>query len=117
MFSGTETTLALMDQAARTLQSPTASLGDEIRAMDRAEKSLAMARAEKLAPMEAVRAHESEGAASITVWARREIGQDAGLTRAQVRSVNVTRTMHQVRQAAAEAPARQPKRTGRTCSC
>ena len=102
MFSGPDTTLAVMDQAARTLRSPTASLGDEIRAMDRAEKALAMAKAVKLAEMEAARAHESEGASSITVWARREISQDAGLTRAQVRAVSMTKTMHQVREAAAE---------------
>ncbi|HUS20795.1 MAG TPA: DUF222 domain-containing protein [Aeromicrobium sp.] len=102
MFSGSDTTLAVMRDAARTLQSPTASLGDEVRAMDRAEKALAMAKAAKLAEMDALRAHESEGAASITVWARREIQQDAGATRAQVRSINTTRTMHQVREAAAE---------------
>jgi len=102
MNSGIGATLAVMRQTARTLQSPTASLGDEVRALDRAEKALAMAKAEKLAEMEATRAHESEGAASITVWARREVQQDAGVTRAQVRSVTMTRTMHQVRQAATE---------------
>jgi hypothetical protein len=100
MNSGTDTTLAVMRQTARTLQSPTASLGDEIRELDRLEKAAAMAKAEKLAEMDATRAHESEGAASVTVWARREIQQDAGLTRAQVRSVTATRTMHQVREAA-----------------
>jgi hypothetical protein len=102
MFSGTDTTLAVMRQTARVLQSPTVSLGDEVRALDQAEKALAMAKAEKLAEMEAMRAHESEGAASVTVWARREICQDAGVTRAQVRSVSMTRTMHQVRKAATE---------------
>ena len=102
MNSGTDATLAVMRQTARTLQSPTASLGDEIRELDRLEKAAAMAKAEKLAEMDATRAHESEGAASVTVWARREIQQDAGLTRAQVRSVNATRTMHQVREAAIE---------------
>ncbi len=61
-----------------------------------------MAKAEKLAQMDATRAHESEGAASVTVWARREIQQDAGLTRALVRSVSMTRTLHQVRKAAVE---------------
>ncbi len=91
-----------MRDAARVLASPTASLGDEVRAIDRAEKALAMAKAVKLAEMEATRAHESDGASSITVWARREIHQDAGATRAQVRSVNTTRTMLQVRQAALE---------------
>lgn len=102
MISGTDTTLAVMGEAIRTLQSPVASLGDEIRALDRAEKALAMAKADKLAEMEVTHGHESEGASSITVWARREIGQDAGLTRAHVRSVNITRTMHQVREAALE---------------
>lgn len=99
MISGTDTTLAVMRDAARCLQSPTASLGDEVRALDRAEKAIAMAKAEKLAQMDAMRAHEAEGAASVTVWARREIQQDAGATRAQVRSVSLTRTMHQVREA------------------
>ena len=100
MNSGTDTTLAVMRDAARVLQSPTASLGDEVRALDQAEKAIAMAKAVKLAEMEAMRAHESEGAASITVWARREIHQDAGITRGQVRSVSMTRTLHQVREAA-----------------
>jgi len=102
MISGTDTTVAVMREAARTLQSPTASLGDEVRALDRLEKAAAMAKAEKLAEMDVTRAHESEGAASVTVWARREICQDAGITRAQVRSVSMTRTMHQVREAALE---------------
>jgi hypothetical protein len=102
MISGTDTTLAVMRQTARVLQSPTVSLADEVRALDRAEKAAAMAKAEKLAEMDATRAHESDGAASVTVWARREIQQDAGTTRAQVRSVSMTRTMHQVREAALE---------------
>jgi hypothetical protein len=99
MSSGTGTTLAVMREAARCLQSPTTSLGDEVRALDRAEKAMAMAKAEKLAEMDAMRAHESEGAASVTVWARREIQQDAGLTRTQIRAVSMTKTMHQVREA------------------
>ena len=94
MISGTDTTLAVMRQTARVLQSPTVSLADEVRALDQAEKAIAMAKAEKLAEMDATRAHESDGAASVTVWARREICQDAGITRAQVRSVSMTRTMH-----------------------
>jgi hypothetical protein len=102
MIAETDTTLAVMRQTARVLQSPTASMSDEIRALDQVEKAAAMAKAEKLAEMEATRAHESEGAASVTVWARREIQQDAGITRAQVRSVQMTHTMHQVRQAAIE---------------
>ena len=102
MIAGTDTTVAVMRDAARVLGSPTASLGDEVRAIDRAEKALAMAKAVKLAEMEATRAHESDGASSITVWARREIHQDAGATRTQVRSVATTGTMAQVRQAALE---------------
>lgn len=101
MFSGTDTTLAaVMHDAERVLQSPTASLADEVRELDRLEKAAAMAKAIKLAEMDATRAHESEGAASITVWARREIQQDAGVTRAQVRAANTTRTMKQVHAAA-----------------
>lgn len=102
MISGTDTTLVVMRQAARCLQSPTSSLGDEIRALDQAEKAIAVAKAEKLAQMDATRAHESEGAASVTVWARREIHQDASITRSQIRSVDMTRTLHELRDAAAE---------------
>jgi hypothetical protein len=101
MNSGIDTTTALMREAARVLHSPTASLGDEVRALDQAEKAIAMAKAERLAEMDATGARECEGAASVTVWARREICQDAHVTRAQVRSICLTRTMHQVREAAA----------------
>lgn len=100
MISGTDTTVEAMRAAACTLLSPTASLGDEVRALDLAEKAIAMAKAERLAEMDATRAHELDGAASVTVWARREIQQDAAVTRAQVRAVTMTRTMHEARQAA-----------------
>ncbi len=102
MTTGADQTLGAMREAVRCLQSPTASVGDEIRALDRAEKAIAVAKARRLAEMNASRAHESEGAPSITVWARREICQDAAITRSQIRSVSMTSTLHQVSEAATD---------------
>lgn len=96
----TEQLAGILRDAVRMLRSPTASLGDEVRAMDLAEKALATAKAEKLAEMDATKAHESEGASSITVWARRELGQDAHVTRAQVKAAATMRELPEVGDAA-----------------
>lgn len=99
MFSGSDAVGAMRD-ASRALQSVASSLGDEIRALDRAEKAIAIAKAERLAEMDATGGHESEGASSITVWARREIHQDAPTTRAQVRAAATMRQLPEVGEAA-----------------
>lgn len=86
MPSDVEPLLALMRETARVLRSPVTSTGDEIRALDQLIKAADVAKAERLAEMDATKAHEIDGASSITVWARREIGQDASVTRAHVKA-------------------------------
>lgn len=89
-----------MGAAARVLRSPIASAGDEVKALDRVIKAAEVAKAERLAEMEATKAHELEGASSITVWARREIGQDAAVTRAQVKAAATMTTLPKAGEAA-----------------
>ncbi len=50
--------------------------------------------------MDATKAHESEGASSIGTWARRELNQDAGLTRQMVRAAATFRDLPAVGEAA-----------------
>jgi hypothetical protein len=86
MLSGSDQTIGILRDTARVLRSPVSSLGDEVKAIDLAEKTLAVAKAERLAQMDTTKAHEADGASSITTWARREIHQDAHVTRAQVKA-------------------------------
>lgn len=100
MFSGNDQTIGILRDTARVLRCPTASLGDEVKALDLAEKALAVAKAERLAEMDAIKAHEADGASSITTWARREINQDAHVTRAQVKAAATMRELPSVGEAA-----------------
>ena len=86
MFSGDETAIATLRDAARAMASVTTSTGDELRAIDLAIQAVQAAKCDRLAEMDATGAHESEGASSIGTWARRELQQDAGLTRQMVRA-------------------------------
>ena len=67
MPSDVEPLLALMRETARVLRSPVTSTGDEIRALDQLIKAADVAKAERLAEMDATKAHEIDGASSITV--------------------------------------------------
>jgi len=91
MLRGDETTIATLGEAARAMASVTTSTGDEIRTLAAARNAIDAAISERLAIMDESREHEAEGASSIGTWARRELRQDAGLTRQMVRAA---RTFH-----------------------
>jgi hypothetical protein len=100
MLGGDEASIATLRDAARALRSVTTSTGDEIRAIDAAIRVLEAAKCERLAAMDEAKEHEVEGASSIGTWARRELGQDAGLTRQMVRAAVTFRDLPAVGAAA-----------------
>jgi hypothetical protein len=100
MDAGTEQAVGVMRDAARVLRSPVASLGEEVKALDQVIKAAEAAVAVRLGEMEATKVHELEGASSIAVWARREIGQDASVTRSQVKAAATMRELPEVAKAA-----------------
>ena len=95
-----EATIATMRDAARVLRSVTSSTGDEIRAIEMAIRALQAAKCDRLAAMHESREHEAEGASSIGTWARRELNQDAGVTRQMVRAAATFRDLPAVAEAA-----------------
>jgi hypothetical protein len=100
MFGDVETTIATLRDAAHAMASVSTSTGDEIRAIDTAIKALHAAKCDRLAAMHESREHEAEGASSIGTWARRELNQDAGLTRQMVRAATTFCDLPAVRAAA-----------------
>jgi hypothetical protein len=100
MLGGDETTIAKLRDAAVALRSVTTSTGEEIKALTRARNAADAALCDRLAAMDETRAHEAEGASSIVTWARRELGQDAGLTRQMVRAGSTFRDLPAVGAAA-----------------
>ncbi len=100
MLRGNETTIATLRDAARAMASVTTSTGDELRALTDARNALDAAISERLADMDESKAHEAEGASSIGTWARRELNQDAGLTRQMVRAARTFRDLPAVGEAA-----------------
>lgn len=95
-----ETTIATLRDAARAMRSVTTSPGDEIRVIETAIRALQAAKCELLADMDESKSHEAEGASSIGTWARRELNQDAGLTRQVVRAASTFRDLPAVGEAA-----------------
>ncbi len=93
MSGDVETTIATLRDAASAMRSVTTSIGDEVKAIDTALKTLQAAKSERLAEMDATKAHEADGASSIGTWARRELGQDPGLTRQMVRAAATCRDL------------------------
>ena len=100
MSGDIETTIAALRDAARAMASVTTSTGDEIRAIEKAIGALQAAKCERLAVMHEAREHEAEGASSIATWARRELHQDAGLTRQMVRAAATFRELPSMGEAA-----------------
>ena len=58
------------------------------------------AKCDRLAEIDRTKAHEADGASSISTWARRELRQDAGLTRQMVRAAATFRDLPAVGEAA-----------------
>ena len=100
MLGGDDTTIATLRDAARAMRSATTSTGHELRAIETAIQALQAAKCERLARMDETKAHEAEGASSIGTWARRELNQDAGLTRQMVRAATTFRELPAVGEAA-----------------
>ena len=100
MLGGDDPTIATLKEAALAIRSVSASTGDEIRAIDTAIDALQAAKCERLAEMELTKAHEADGASSISTWARRELNQDAGRTRQMVRAGRTFRDLPAVAEAA-----------------
>jgi hypothetical protein len=86
MFGGTTTTIAAMRDAAHAMTSVASSPADELKALAAARDAIEVAMCERLAEMDQTKAHEDDGASSITTWARRELHQDATTTRKMVRA-------------------------------
>jgi hypothetical protein len=95
-----EPTIATLRDAARVMRSVTTSTGDEIRALSAARNAIDAALSERLAAMNAAKEHETDGASSIGTWGRRELRQDAGLTRQMVRAASTFRELPAVGEAA-----------------
>ena len=95
-----EPTIATLRDAARSMRSVTTSTGDEVRALAAARNAIDAALSERLAAMNATKEHEADGASSIGTWARRELRQDAGLTRQMVRAASTFRDLPAVGEAA-----------------
>ena len=100
MLRDVDTTIATLREAACAMASVTTSIGDEIRAIETAIQSLQAAKCDRLAAMHESREHEVEGASSIVTWARRELNQDAGLTRQMVKAVATFHDLPAVAEAA-----------------
>jgi uncharacterized protein DUF222/HNH endonuclease len=100
MLGDVETTIATLRDAALAMRSVTTSTADEVRALSAARNALDAALCDRLAEIDRTKAHEVEGASSIGTWARRELNQDAGLTRQMVRAAGTFRDLPSVGESA-----------------
>ena len=100
MFGRDDTTIATLRDAARAMRSVTTSPTSKAMAIQRAIDALTAEQARTLAEIDESKAHEAAGASSIGTWARRELNQDAGLTRQMVRAGRTFRDLPKVAEAA-----------------
>ena len=95
-----EQAVGLLRSAAAAMRSVTTSPTDEVRAIHVAVNALQAREADLLAAIDETRAHEAEGAASVSTWAVRELGQDVSLTRQLVKASATMRDLPTIREAA-----------------
>ena len=95
-----EQTVSLLRDAAQAVRSVTMSPCDRARALVAARNALDAQLAEDLAEIDAIKAHEVEGCASVATWAARELGQDPGTTRQMVRAARTMRDLPSIGAAA-----------------
>ena len=88
-----EQTIGLFRSAAQARRSPTTPAADEVRANYAVINALQARNADLLAEIAETKAHETDGAPSITVWAARELGQDPKVTRQMVRAARTMRDL------------------------
>lgn len=91
-----DVTVSLLRGAAQAIRSVTMPSCDRARALAAARNALDAQIAEELAEMDATKAHESEGCASVAMWAVRELHQDVPKTRQMVRAVKTMRDLPSV---------------------
>ncbi|HUP99555.1 MAG TPA: DUF222 domain-containing protein, partial [Aeromicrobium sp.] len=103
MISGAidqEQAIGLLRDAAQAIRSVTASPCDRARALVAARNAIDAQLADELAEIDATKAHEVEGAASVATWARRELRQDPATTRQMVRAAKTMRVLPKIGAAA-----------------
>lgn len=100
MSSGVDDLIGAMRHAARTVRSVVSSTPDELRALAAARDAIDAAMADRLAEFDRVKGFVVEDASSTSTWARRELRQDAGRTRAMVRAADTMRQLPQVGESA-----------------
>jgi len=95
-----EQTVGLLRDAAHAMRSVTMSSCDRVRALAAARNAIDAQLAEELAEIDATKAHEVEGCASVATWAARELRQDPGATRQMVRAAKTMRDLPTIGEAA-----------------
>jgi len=95
-----EQTMDLLRDAAQAIRSVTIAPPDRARALAAARNALDAQLAVELAEIDAIKAHETEGAASVATWAARELRQDPGTTRQMVRAARTMRDLPSIGAAA-----------------
>lgn len=100
METGIDELIGVLREAAQTLRSVSASTPDELRALGEARQAIEAAMSERLALLEQTQEHVAEDAPSVTVWARRELRQDARRTRQMMRAAETMRDLPTVGRAA-----------------
>jgi hypothetical protein len=100
MMAPAESAVDTLRDAARAMLSVTIDAPDEVRAIRRAINALSARESELLADIAETGVPEAEGASSVSTWARRELHQDSGKTRAQVRGAHALRDLPAVAEAA-----------------
>ena len=98
--ASTDQVVELLRAAARAMRSPAVGSAEEARAIHAAVNALQARESDLLAEMDATKAHEFDGAASIATWAARELRQDAVTTR---QMVHASRTMRDLASTGAAA--------------
>lgn len=100
MSGDTEITIATLRTAARAMQSVTTADTEAAKAIRIAIDALSAELAQTLAMIAETKGHERDGASSIGTWARRELHQDAGVTRQMVRAAATFKDLPQVGESA-----------------
>ncbi len=95
MSSGVDELIDVMRAAAQAVRSVTSSTPDELRALAAARDAIDAAMADRLAEFDELKGYLTEDASSTSTWARRELRQDAGRTRAMVRAAATMRELPQ----------------------
>jgi hypothetical protein len=88
-----EHAVGLLRDAAQAIRVATMPACDRARALVAARNAIDAHLAEELAEIDATKAHEIEGAASVATWAARELRQDPGTTRQMVRAARTMRDL------------------------